>query len=154
MAHADFTDKERNRVVIVTYGRIVTEAMAAAEKLEKQGIPCGIILLETLKPYAAPAAKIAALLPTAPAAVLFLEEGIQNGGAGMLTLEALRDRHATVLQNKRTAILAIKDHFAVRTQEESILRTAHLTANDLLRTAVHLLATLEKPTDPNSDQGE
>ncbi len=155
VAHADFTDRQKNKVVIVTYGRIVHEAMAAADKLAKQGIPCGIILLETLKPYAAPAARIASLLPTAPAAVLFLEEGIKNGGAGMLTMEALREKHAAILANKRTAILAIDDHFAVRTQEESIFRTAHLTANDLLRTAVHLLATLEKPNaKQKSDQGE
>lgn len=155
VAHADFTDRQKNKVVIVTYGRIVHEAMAAADKLAKQGIPCGIILLETLKPYAAPAARIASLLPTAPAAVLFLEEGIKNGGAGMLTMEALREKHAAILANKRTAILAIDDHFAVRTQEESIFRTAHLTANDLLRTAVHLLANLEKPNaKQKSDQGE
>ena len=155
VAHADFTQKERNRVVIVTYGRIVHEAISAAAKLEKQGIPCGIILLETLKPYTLPASRIASLLPTAPAAILFLEEGIKNGGAGMLTMDTLREKHAAVMENKATAILAIDDHFAVRTQEESIFRTAHITANDLLRTAVHLLATLEKRQPmQNSDQGE
>ncbi len=155
VAHADFTDKEGNKVVILTYGRIVGEAMTAAEKLQKQGIPCGIILLETLKPYTAPAAKIAALLPAEPCAVLFLEEGIKNGGAGMLTLETLREKHAAVMQNKRTAILAIDDHFAIQTQEENIFRTARISANDVLRTAVHLLATLPKTmNEQNSEQGE
>lgn len=144
VAHTDFADKDANKAIIVTYGRIVTEAMAAAEKLRAQGIPTGIILLETLKPYTVPAARIAELLPESPAAVLFLEEGIKNGGAGMLTLETLREKHAKVMENKRTALLAIDDNFVIPTQEESIFRTARISANDILRTMVHLLATLPK----------
>lgn len=149
VAHADFTDKNKNNAVIITYGRIVTEAIAAAEKLQKQGVSCGIILLETLKPYSLPAAKIAELLPDTPAAVLFLEEGIRNGGAGMLTMDTLYTKHASVMANKRTAILAIDDHFAIQSQEESIFRTAKISANDCLRTMVHLLATLPKSEEKN-----
>lgn len=149
VANADFTDKEKNKAVILTYGRIVTEAMAAADKLKKQGIECGVILLETLKPYTMPAAKIAELLPASPAAILFLEEGIKNGGAGMLTFDALYARHTKVMENKRTAILAIDDNFAVQTQEESVYRTAKISANDCLRTMVHLLATLPKQENPS-----
>ena len=43
----------------------MTEAMTAADKLQARGISCGVILLETLKPYAAAADRIAALLPSA-----------------------------------------------------------------------------------------
>ena len=85
VAHKDFDDADKNRVVIITYGRIVNEAMLAAEKLRAQGIECGIILLETLKPYSIVANRVAEWLPKAPCAVIFLEEGIKNGGAGMLT---------------------------------------------------------------------
>jgi len=144
VAHTDFDDPEENTAVIVTYGRLVKEAMTAAEKLRAQGIPTGIILLETLKPYTVPAARIASLLPKKAAAVLFMEEGIRNGGAGMLTFDTLYEKHAEIMKNKQTGILAIKDTFAERKQDESVLRTAKISANDALRMMVHLLAHLPK----------
>jgi len=144
VAHRDFTDKEKNRVVIVTYGRIVSEALVAADKLRAQGIECGVILLETLKPYTVPTGRIAEWLPSGPCSVIFLEEGIKNGGAGMITFDTLNARHAKLMKNKNMQIVAIDDSFAIRTQEESIFRTAKISANDILRTAVHLVATLPK----------
>ncbi len=150
VAHRDFCDKESSRVVIVTYGRIVGEAMSAADKLRAQGIECGIILLETLKPYAVVADRIAEWLPSGPCALIFLEEGIKNGGAGMITFDTLRTRHEKLMQNKNMQILAIDDTFAIRTQDESIFRTAKISANDILRSAVHLIATLPKPTEEQS----
>ena len=149
VAHADFADPTANKALILTYGRIVTEAMTAAEKLRAQGIPTGVILLETLKPYDIPADRIASLLPKSAAAIVFLEEGIQNGGAGMLTLDKLTARHADLMANKKTKLLAIDDNFVIRTQEESIYRTAKISANDVLRAMVHLLAQL-----PKEDQTE
>ncbi len=142
VAHADFTDKEKNRAVIITYGKIVKEAMTAAAKLRKQGVETGIILLETLKPYSVSAAKIASLLPEGQCAVLFMEEGIKNGGAGMLTFNTLYEKHTDLMQNKAVKVLAVDDSFAKRTQEESVYRTAKISANDALRALVHLLATL------------
>lgn len=142
--HADFADKEANKAVIITYGRIVKEAMTAATKLRAQGIETGIILLETLKPYSVPAAKIASLLPSGPCAVLFMEEGIKNGGAGMLTFDALYEKHSAIMQNKAVKVLAIEDSFVKRTQDESVYRTAKIGANDALRAMVHLLAKLPK----------
>ncbi len=144
VAHADFLNPEENRAVIITYGRVVCEAMTAAEKLRAQGIPTGIILLETLKPYSVPAGRIAKLLPKSPCAVIFLEEGIKNGGAGMLSFEELNKKHFEIMKNKRTEIMAIDDNFAIRTQDESVFRTAKISSNDILRTMVHLLATLSE----------
>lgn len=139
VARADFSDPEKNKAVIITYGEIVTEAMIAADRLKERGIACGVILLETLKPYAAAADRIAELLPSHGAAVVFLEEGIKNGGAGMLTFEALRLRNPKRMYNKQTAIQAIDDNFVIQTQNEPIRKTAKISANDVLRTMVHLL---------------
>ena len=143
IAHKDFDEVQSNKVVIITYGRIVKEAMAAAEKMRAQGIDCGIILLETLKPYALVSDRVAEWLPSGPCAVIFLEEGIKNGGAGMLTIESLNERHSDIMANKVTSVLAVNDSFAVRTQDESIFRTAKISANDVLRAAVHLVAKLK-----------
>lgn len=150
VAHTDFADPTANRAVIITYGRIVTEALDAADKLRAQGIPCGVILLETLKPYEVVADRVAGLLPKSPAAIVFLEEGIRNGGAGMLTFDMLRKRHEKLMRNKNTDIAAIDDNFVIPAQNESIRRTAGITANDVLRKTVHLLAGLapESRTNP------
>ena len=144
VAHKDFDDKEKNRVVIITYGRIVKEALAAAEKLRATKIECGIILLETLKPYSVSVSRIAEWLPSGQCAVIFLEEGIKNGGAGMIALDMLKEKHGELVSNKNMQVLAIDDNFAIRTQDESVYRTAKISANDILRTAVHLVAALPK----------
>jgi deoxyxylulose-5-phosphate synthase len=91
IARADFAPGTALSSVIVTYGRIVSEAMAAcdAENQDKNA-SCGVILLEKLKPYGEVAEAVGALLPPTVKKVVFLEEGIANGGAGMI----LRDKLA------------------------------------------------------------
>lgn len=47
-----FSEKDSLDMLIITYGRIVTEALAAADTINQSGTEhCGIILLEKLKPY-------------------------------------------------------------------------------------------------------
>jgi transketolase C-terminal domain/subunit len=93
--------------VIVTYGRIVSEAIEAARLIhEKTKDTCGILLLEALKPYDRTAEAITALLPKGVKKVLFLEEGIKNGGAGMLLSDKL-----SLPDGCRYTVLAIDDVF-------------------------------------------
>lgn len=88
--HADFEEGAALDYVIVTYGRIVTEAMAACDRQnERAPASCGVILLEKLKPYGPIADQIRAMLPPSAKTVVFLEEGIRNGGAGMILGERL-----------------------------------------------------------------
>ena len=75
---------------------------------------------------------------------------IKNGGAGMIAFDTLRTRHGKLMQNKNMQILAIDDSFAIRAQDESIFRTAKISANDILRSAVHLIATIPKKTEEQS----
>ncbi len=89
-ARADFAPDAMPDAVIVTYGRIVTEAMAACDvRNREKDASCGILLLEKLKPYGEIAEAIAALLPPSVKKVIFLEEGIANGGAGMILREKI-----------------------------------------------------------------
>ncbi|MBQ6613900.1 MAG: hypothetical protein IIX18_01125, partial [Clostridia bacterium] len=64
--------------------------------------------------------------------------------AGMLTFDKLYEKHAAIMANKRTHVLAIEDSFVERTQDENIYRTAKISANDALRAMVHLLAKFSK----------
>ena len=112
--------------VILTHGRIVREAMEAKRRMAQEGRRVGILLLETLKPYDKTAAQILPWLPERASRILFLEEEIRAGGAGMLLLDALRGNE--ILANKEVSLLALDDSFAEQTRNESILTTAGVDA--------------------------
>ncbi len=77
--------------LIITYGKIVGEAITAAAMLSESGEGAvGIILLERLTPYRNIAERINKLIPNSAKCVVFLEEGIKNGGAGMVMREYLK----------------------------------------------------------------
>lgn len=105
----DFSDPgETADGVILTYGAVAVEALSAAQALRACGKRVGVILLEMLKPYEKTAEM---LLPHLAGAsrILFLEEGIRDGGAGMLLGERLRALGVSLPYE----IAAIADHFAV-----------------------------------------
>ena len=101
-----FPDKPCNGIII-TYGKIVSEAVSAFDEINSSiDLGCGIILLEKLKPYDEIAGKISEILSSDIENIVFLEEGIKNGGAGMILREYL-----TLPDTCRYRILAIDDTF-------------------------------------------
>ena len=113
--------------VILTYGAITAEALRAAETLRERGLSVGVILLETLAPYASTAER---LLPhlTSAGRIVFLEEGIRDGGAGML----IGDRLATLGVTAPYTVLAIDGHFASPDHITPLRTYCHITAEDIL----------------------
>ena len=104
---------------IITYGRILSEAIKAKESLEKDGKRVGIILLEKLHPINAE--EILSLIPKSSAAV-FLEEGIKRGGIGEeFALSASRSGHSL-------EVLAIDDDFADRKEKISYYEHCGISA--------------------------
>ena len=84
--------REGTDCVIVTYGLMVNNALAAAEQLAKEGISAGVLQLHVLNPLNCDA--LAAVL--APArAVLIAEEAEQCGGVGERLLAELAQRGVT-----------------------------------------------------------
>ena len=116
--------------VIITHGRIVKEAMKAADELSKEGKQIGILLLEQLKPYDETAKMILPLLPKKACKLLFLEEEIYAGGMGMLLSEALL-RHPEV-SDKEIRVMAIEEDFVVQERNESILKSAGLDCESIV----------------------
>jgi len=96
--------------VILTYGTKAADALAASAMLKEQGIVCGVCLLEQLTPYADLAGKIAPLLPE-KGKIVFLEEGIYEGGAAMCLGAELMPLVPDFAA--RYVPLAIRDPFAV-----------------------------------------
>ena len=102
---ADFDLKNLPEFVYLTYGKIAEKVIDATELLQKDGIKAGIVLIEAIKPYS----KLKdALLPIllSTKRVVFVEEGIKNGGAGMILGELFKNEPFDY------SIAAIDDNFA------------------------------------------
>ena len=99
----DFSDTVQN--LFVTYGQIAEEVIKAKELLCAKGIDCGIIILEKLKPIDYFTDGILPILKGAKN-VIFVEEGIKNGGVGMIFENILRsfDFSPTEFKYKISAI--------------------------------------------------
>ncbi len=117
--------------VIITYGRIVTEALKAQKMLAEQGVRVGILLLEQLKPYEKIAAEVAELLPAGEATVLFLEEEIRAGGMGMMLSDALSGYD--VMQNKAKRFIALDNSFGVQDKHEPIFASFGMDAQAIVK---------------------
>ncbi len=120
-------------VLIVTYGRIAAEAIRAEEVLAEDGIRVGVVLLEQLTPYHIRMDEIKVLAHTTGASlIVYLEEGIYNGGAGMILSDGIEEfcRENGI----RQAIHAIRDPFAPSEVGKSMVQTTHLDADSLMLT--------------------
>lgn len=126
----NYNSPEELDCLIITHGRIVTEALKAADTLSKEGITVGIILLEVLKPYPETAAAILDSIPNKACRLLFFEEEIRYGGMGMLLSDELR-KHSK-LENKSIAIIATDDTFVERHMGCSLYDDAHVSAKYII----------------------
>ena len=112
----DFDESEKNNLnaVIITHGRIVSEAIKATQMLEND-YKIGIILLEVLKPYDENISNIFNSIGSNVRTVLFYEEEIMNGGMGMILSQMMREK--LTQRNIKYDILAIDDNFAARSEK-------------------------------------
>ncbi len=115
MPRADFQKNEKKRFVILTYGKLLSEALKAEDKI---GAECGVIVTERLAPYAQTAKAVAELLPSETEVLLIAEEGVKNGGAAMLLRDALSS--SDVVCQPEVRILAIESPFASVKQVDSV----------------------------------
>lgn len=123
---------EKQDAILITDGRIVTDALKAKALFEKEGKSLGLILLEQIKPYRKIAEEIAPLLPQKPCKIIFLEEEIRSGGMGMLLSDALSSY--SIMKNKDIHIMALDDEFGVQTKNEPIRKSVGLDCEQILRT--------------------
>ncbi len=127
----DFEDGALCDGILITHGRIVSEALKAKSMLKERGFVLGILLLEHLKPYEAVAKEILPYLPEKEMKIVFLEEEIRSGGMGMMLRDALSAYE--VMNNKNTEILALDDGFAAPTEDVGVLSAQGLDADGIKR---------------------
>ena len=107
---ADFSQENLPDKVYVTYGTIAENVLNASDMLKLEGENVGVILLEILKPYDVTSKKVMPYLQAAKK-IVFVEEGIKNGGAGMLFRHSL-ELCGFNFNSLDYEILAIDDNFA------------------------------------------
>lgn len=118
--------------VIVTYGAITERVLLAKNILEEKGIEVGVIALELIKPYA-PAVELIESVMKNGAKILYVEEGIKNGGAGMITKSMLAEKG---MDTRDFSIFAIDDNFANPTEKCDLYDYVGLSAS---RIAEHFI---------------
>lgn len=105
----DFDPSKPPEKIFITYGSIADRVIDAKNILLKHGISVGIILIEKIKPYDKAVAFIRRVI-SHNTHLVYVEEGIKNGGAAMITRSLLFE--AGALNGVRFDIAAIDDEFA------------------------------------------
>lgn len=122
----DFEPETAPRNLFITYGSISSSVLAAAKMLKQDGIDVGIILVERIKPYN-PLVEFLATVAR-DRHIVYVEEGIKNGGAAMITKTMLSE---LVDGNFKFDIAAIDDSFVVPKEPSDIYDFAGLSPNRL-----------------------
>ena len=135
---SDFPSTARKKLVFITYGKILSEVAKAKAKLISKGIDTGIILVEKIKPYADVCKKIFDMISSAEH-VVYIEEGIKNGGAAMITGSMLSEMG---LDTSKTTydIIAIDDSFALPEQTADIYDYTGLSAEKILEKCENVIS--------------
>ncbi len=130
--NADFANDSLLSVLFITYGSITSRVLEAENLLKEKGIKVGTLLLERLAPYKECAERIRPYLARVEK-VLFVEEGIKNGGAGMILSSLLSD-------SKHIEVAAIEDSFAKPSSPCDLYDFVGLSAERIAERARSLLA--------------
>ncbi len=125
-------------VVILTYGSAVSEVLDAVWILGQGRVRAEVLLLETLAPFDATAARVAALLPDG-VPLLFVEEAIREGGAGMLLETHLREQAAKEGRDVSFRVLGVNGHFADPSLPVSLRAFCGIDGESVVREVLSLL---------------
>ena len=126
---ADFDKENVPENVFITYGNVTANVIEAQRILKEEGVDSGIVLVERLKPYSPTVDDIAGLVCGAKR-LLFVEEGIKNGGFSMIASEMLCEKYEFVSRCD-IGIRAIDDNFAIPTEKCDLYEYLGLSANAL-----------------------
>lgn len=138
--HLLMTAEKNCDVIFITYGNELAQVQKAAEHLRADGIRTAIITAQLLFPaeqsFAELAGAISGLSENAP--ILFAEEGIKNGGYGMLMQN--RCYESGMLRVRKSEIVAIEDPTLQSEPWRSMYQTAKIDGDTLYCRAKALLS--------------
>lgn len=126
----DFDLASPPEYVFITYGKILDNVILAADFLRNKGLSVGIMLTEIIKPYDHASSVIMQLSGKAKR-ILYVEEGIENGGAAVLTMNSIR-KIGFDFNSTEYRIAAIDDDFLSPESPCDIYDLAGLSPNKLV----------------------
>jgi len=119
---------------VITYGRIVTEAIHACDTLSDMGKKVKIILLNRLRPYDDIADQVLAELASKDAPIVFLEEGIRTAGASENLYRTMHEK--SDFRQRSVKILAVDGEFGFSKKGEKLYKTLGISADDVVNAFV------------------
>ncbi len=131
----DYDNALTPHTLIITYGKITSEALKAKRTLDECKISAGVILLEQLMPYRDVAEKLCSYVKGAKH-LIFLEEGIRAGGFGMMMSDTLRTCYPDIFAEIKTDILAIENGALYGEHDKSYYMAAGICADDIVKKAM------------------
>ncbi len=114
--------------IFVTYGSIVSRVLTAKRMLEEKGVSVGIVLVERIKPFDDTLDLLKTIVGQ-DTQIVYVEEGIKNGGAGMITRSRLYEMGVTPHNFK---VVAIDDNFVIPDTLTDIYDYAGLSPEKLI----------------------
>ena len=123
-SRCDFDPLNPPKNIFVTYGGQTERVIKAKEILENMGINAGIILIEQIKPYNSTLSYILDAVRDGTH-IVYAEEGIKNGGAGMITRNMFFS--CNTYSGVRFDIAAIDDDFLLPSELVDIYDYAGLS---------------------------
>lgn len=124
--------REGKDVAIFATGLMVSESLAAAEKLAKEGIDAAVINIHTIKPIDADAVIKAA---SETGALVTAENHNVIGGLGSAVAEVLAEQRPTPLER-----VGVKDHFGQVGKAPYLMGVFGITAADIAKAARKAIA--------------
>lgn len=112
------------KTVIVTYGRISSEAIDAAEELNKKGTDVLLVVLNRIKPIPE---QIYAILKDKKR-IFFFEEGMKSGGIGEKLGSVLMEMGVTA----KYIITAVNNKFAPQASVDDLIRMYNLDKDSIV----------------------
>ncbi len=138
LVRADFAPGTPKKLVLITYGNILAEVYKTKNALSARGIDVGIILVEKIKPYADSCDQIYDLISSADH-VVYVEEGIKNGGAAMITGNILYEMGFDT-SDRTYDIIAIDDNFVAPDKLADIYDYAGISSEKILAKCERIIA--------------
>ncbi len=126
----DFDISSPPEYVFVTYGRILDNVIKAADFIREKGLSVGIVLSEVIKPYDH-ISNVLMKLNGKAKRILYVEEGIENGGAAVLTMNYIR-KIGFDFSSTEYRIAAIDDDFLSPTHLVDLYDLAGLAPTKLV----------------------
>ena len=127
---SDFDISYPPEYVFVTYGKILDNVIKAAEFMRAKGLSVGIVLTDIIKPYDS-VSNVLMKLNGKSKRILYVEEGIENGGAAVLTMNSIR-KSGFDFSSTEYRIAAIDDDFLSPTHPCDLYDLAGLTPTKLV----------------------